>query len=117
MRLTPQLRDSFEQSPQSRLYLAYAQRVAELDHPKRALRILRDDVRLSAYRRAIANEVAGEARACYLTLHGWFDKPLPRQACHRTRGGYGRSPRPLRGCGGMRSTRCGATRVLAPFCH
>jgi hypothetical protein len=117
MRLTPQLRDSFEQSPQSRLYLAYAQRVAELDHPKRALRILRDDVRLGAYQRAIANEVAGAALARSLTHHSWFDKPLPRQACHRAGGGHGRSPRPLRGCGGMRRARCGATRVLAPFCH
>ena len=62
MKLAPGTHTEFDQNSQSRVYLAYAQRVAALDHPKRALRILHDNERTCAYQRAIEHAVTGAAQ-------------------------------------------------------
>lgn len=61
------LRTDFLSDPHNRLFLAYAQSVGELDHPKRALQLLlRDGQRLAAYQQACAALLRGTPRPTHV---------------------------------------------------
>jgi len=69
----PVLRTDFLSDPHNRLFLAYAQSVGELEHPKKALQLfLRDGQRLAAYQQACAASLPG--------AHPWAFYSLPAHA-------------------------------------
>ncbi len=72
MKMEPATRAEFDRNVQNRLYLAYAQRVAALDHPKRALRILYDNERTCAYQRAIKHAVTGATQPAIIAFQMRF---------------------------------------------
>ena len=54
MKLEEVSRSTFiDSSPLNRLYLAYAQQVGELEHPKRSIQVARDQTRVLAYKEAL----------------------------------------------------------------
>lgn len=59
MRESQTSRQDFCASPWNSLYLSYAELIGELEQPKRALAVLRDEIRMQAYKRAIEKYVRG----------------------------------------------------------
>ena len=55
-----------DSNPLNRLYLAYAQRVGELEHPKRSIQVARDLPRVHAYKEALQSVTGASHIGCPL---------------------------------------------------
>ena len=71
MKLAQATRSTFlDSNPLNQLYLAYAQRVGELEHPKRSIQVARDLPRLRAYKDSLQS------------LTGASTGPVPPSSAH-----------------------------------